>query len=69
MSFYKGVLNNFQKVVFLEQFLELNDLKLEINLPYFSKSVINNEIPIIQDLLYHYNEQLNEFSTKIDKYY
>ena len=64
-----GVLNNFQKVVFLDQFLELNDLKLEINLPYFSKSVINNEIPIIQDLLYHYNEQLNEFSTKIDKYY
>ena len=63
------VLNNFQKVVFLEQFLELNDLKLEINLPYFSKSVINNEIPIIQDLLHHYNERLKEFSNKIDKYY
>jgi len=63
-----GVLNDFQKAVFLDNFLQLNDLKLEINLPYFSKNMINNEIPIIQDLLNHYNEKLKDFSNKLDKY-
>jgi hypothetical protein len=63
-----SILNDFQKVVYLDTFLELNELKLEINLPYFSESVINTEIPIIQDLLHHYNEKLTDFSSKLDKY-
>jgi len=63
-----GVLNDFQKAVFLDNFLKLNELKLEINLPYFSKNVINNESPIIQDLLFHYNEKLKDLSKKLDKY-
>lgn len=62
------ILNDFQKAVYLDDFLQLNDLKLEINLPYFSKTMINNEIPMIQDLLNHYNEKLKDFSNKLDKY-
>lgn len=63
-----GILNDFQKAVYLDDFLELNNLKLEINLPYFSEKVINKEIPIIQDLLHYYNTKLKEFSSKLDKY-
>jgi hypothetical protein len=63
-----AILNDFQKAVYLDKFLELNDLKLEINLPFFSENDINKEIPIIQDLLNYYNTKLNEFSSKLDKY-
>ena len=63
-----NILNDFQKTVYLDCFLELNDLKLEINLPYFSEKIINKEIPIMRGLLYHYNTKLKDFSCKLDKY-
>jgi hypothetical protein len=63
-----GILNDFQKAVYLDEFLKLNDLIFKVNLPYFSEKVINREIPIIQDLLNYYNTKLKEFSSKLEKY-
>ena len=63
-----GILNDFQKAVYLDKFLKLNDLILKVNLPYFSEKVINKEIPIIQDLLHYYNKKLKDFSRKLEKY-
>jgi hypothetical protein len=63
-----GMLNDFQKAVHLDEFLELNNLELKVNLPYFSENVINREMPIIQDLLHYYNTKLKKFSSNIDKY-
>ena len=62
------ILNDFQKAVQLDKFLKLNNLNLEVKLPYFSDKKINNEIPMIQDLLCYYNEKLKDFSSKLDKY-
>ena len=63
-----AILNDFQKAVHLDEFLELNNLELEINLPYFNEKIISSEIPIIQDLLRYYNTKLKEFSSNIEKY-
>ena len=63
-----GILNDFQKAVYLDEFLKLNDLIFKVNLPYFSEKVINKEIPIIQDLLHYYNTKLKDFSSKLEKY-
>ena len=63
-----AILNDFQKAVHLDEFLELNNLELEINLPYFNETIIRSEIPIVQDLLRYYNTKLKEFSSNIEKY-
>ena len=63
-----GILNNFQKAVYLDEFLKLNNLIFKLNVPYFSETVINGELPIIQDLLNYYNTKLKEFSNKLNKY-
>jgi hypothetical protein len=65
-----SVLNDLQKVVDLEDFLELNNIKLEITLPYFKEQIIENykENILIQQLLQFYNTKMIEFSTKIEKY-
>ena len=60
------VLNEFQKAVLLKDFLELNNIKLEITLPYFDNDTINSQTNILQEVLHYYNDKLKEFGRKND---
>jgi hypothetical protein len=57
-----GVLNDFQKSVHLSEFCEVNDIKLEVKLPYFNQSVIDLEEEHIKEVLRYYNIKLSHFS-------
>ena len=59
-------LNTYQKSLLLKDFLELNDIKLEITLPYFDTKTINSQSSILQEVLHYYNNKLTEFQKKID---
>lgn len=65
-----SVLNDLQKTVNLEEFLKLNNIKLEITLPYFTDEIIDSfkEDTIIQELLRYYNNKMMDYSNKIEKY-
>ena len=57
-----GVLNDLQKSVHVTEFCEVNNIKLEIKLPYFKKSIIDLQEEHIREVLRYYNEKLSKFS-------
>ena len=61
-------LNEYQKALPLKDFLELNNFKLEITLPYFDNSTINSQSNILQEVLNYYNDKLKDFQSKIKLY-
>jgi len=68
---YPKAINNFQKAVVLEDFLILNDIKLEIKMPYFDSQIINSSSNIMSEVLNYYNNKLKLFSeglNMIEKY-
>jgi hypothetical protein len=68
-SLNPGVLNDLQKSVKLSEFLDVNKIKLEVKLPYFTKSIIESQDEHIKEVLCYYNSKLDEFSKFItDKY-
>ena len=66
----KDDINDLKKTIDLESFLELNNIKLEIHLPYFTENIIDNykDNILIQLLLLYYNDKLKHYSNKIKKY-
>jgi hypothetical protein len=64
-----GVLNDLQKSVKLIEFLDVNNVKLEVTLPYFTNDVIKSCDAHIKEVLRYYNNKLDDFSKFIkDKY-
>tara|TARA_B110000285_G_C15042651_1_gene572627 strand:+ start:604 stop:1356 length:753 start_codon:yes stop_codon:yes gene_type:complete len=66
----KDDINDLKKTIDLESFLELNNIKLEIHLPYFTENIIDNykDNILIQLLLLYYNDKLKHYSNKIKQY-
>jgi len=66
----KDDINDLKKTIDLESFLELNNIKLEIHLPYFTENIIDNykDNILIQLLLRYYNDKLKHYSNKIKQY-
>ena len=55
-------INDFQKAVLLDDFLTLNDINLEIKMPYFKSDIINSSSNLISEILIYYNKKLKTFS-------
>jgi hypothetical protein len=68
-SLNPGVLNDLQKSVKLREFLDVNNIKLEVTLPYFTKSVIESCGDHIKEVLRYYNNKLDDFSKFITTNY
>ena len=68
-SLNPGVLNDLQKSVKLSEFLDVNNIKLEVTLPYFTKSVIESHEDHIKEVLRYYNNKLDDFSKFITENY
>ena len=65
----KNIFTEHQKSIELDDFLELNNIKLEIDIPYFTESNINSKKDAqIKELLIYYNNKMKEYSVKINKY-
>ena len=60
--------NEYEKSLPLHDFLDLNNLKLEITLPYFDNSIINSQSNILKGVLNYYNDKLKEFQSKMKLY-
>jgi hypothetical protein len=57
-----GVLNDYQKSVHVKEFCEVNDIKIDVKLPYFSDSVIESQEEHMREVLTYYNNKLSYFS-------
>jgi hypothetical protein len=57
-----GVLNDLQKGIHVKEFCEVNDIKLEVKLPYFNQNVIDSQEAHIAEVLIYYNDKLSQFS-------
>lgn len=57
-----GVLNDYQKSVHVTEFCEINDIKIDVKLPYFNESVIDSQEPYMKEVLIYYNTKLSRFS-------
>ena len=57
-----GVLNDYQKSVHVIEFCEVNDIKIDIKLPYFNNSVIESQEEHMREVLTYYNTKLRNFS-------
>jgi hypothetical protein len=57
-----GVLNDYQKSVHVIEFCEVNDIKIDIKLPYFNDSVIESQEEHMREVLTYYNTKLRNFS-------
>jgi len=57
-----GVLNDYQKSVHVTEFCEINDIKIDVKLPYFNESVIESQEPYMKEVLIYYNTKLSRFS-------
>ena len=64
-----GVLNDLQKSVHVTEFCEVNNIKLEIKLPYFKQSIIDLQEEHIREVLRYYNEKLSKFSKFLTEKY
>jgi hypothetical protein len=62
-----GVLNDYQKSVHVTEFCDVNDIKIEVKLPYFSDSVIDLEEEHMKEVLIYYNTKLRHFSKFISE--
>ena len=49
------VLNNYQKSVHVTEFCEINDIKIDIKLPYFNDSILELQEPYMKEVLIYYN--------------
>ena len=59
-------INGFQKSVLLDDFLKLNDIKLEIKMPYFDSQIINSSSNLMSKLLIYYNNKLKLFENRLN---
>ena len=62
-----GVLNDYQKSVHVTEFCEINDIKIDIKLPYFNDSILELQEPYMKEVLTYYNTKLSYFSKFLDE--
>ena len=60
-----GIYCALRKLVRLNTFLETNNMKLSLNLPYFTTEEIESSEPLKKQLLEYYNQKLTEFEKNI----
>ena len=69
VELYPGHYSDLRKSVKLSQFQDINDLKTEIKLPYFSEKEIVEATPLNKELFYYYNRKLKHFENKLKENY
>ena len=57
-----GVLNDYQKSVHVTEFCDVNDIKIDIKLPYFRYTIIESQEIHMKEVLTYYNTKLSYFS-------
>jgi len=57
-----GVLNDYQKSIHVNDFCEVNDIKLEVTLPYFNQCAIDSQSVHMAEVLSYYNTKLSDYS-------
>jgi hypothetical protein len=62
-----GVLNDYQKAVHVTEFCDINNIKIEVKLPYFNESVIESQETHMKEVLIYYNTKLSKFSKFISE--
>ena len=62
-----AILNDSQKSVHTIEFCDVNDIKIEVKLPYFSDSVIESHEEHMKEVLIYYNTKLSYFSKFISE--
>ena len=61
-------LGDLQKSIYLDDFLNINELTITISLPYFELSVIESCNDNLKAVLIYYNNKLNDFKNKLKHY-
>ena len=69
LELHPGCYSSLRKSVKLREFQEINGIKTEIKLPYFSEKDISEATPLNKELFYYYNKKLKEFQNKLKENY
>jgi len=61
-------LGEYQKGITINDFIELNNINIEITIPFFSDIIIESVEPLMKEVLMYYNDKLNNYKEKLIKY-